>query len=136
LRFLDPDAGEMLDRLSVLARKRLEKPDRAHFEEEERALIAHWGARTMVLNAQMLPQVLRLAAVNMAIWETETDIRCARQDEAEQRGAEHSKYNNTLCYLGVLAMRLQRMNEERARLVQFFNEKLGMGAVEEKDFAL
>jgi hypothetical protein len=128
VRFLDPDAGEMLDRLSVLARKRLEKPERDHFLKEEEALLVHWGERGAILNREMLPKVLRLAAANMAIWECENQIRVERQRLLSSTA--------TLSDLGRLAITLQSMNEERARLVQFFNEKLGYGAVEEKDFKL
>jgi hypothetical protein len=116
----------MLDRLTVLARKRLEKPEREHFKEEEEALLKHWGER--LVNSALLPQVLRLSAVNMAIWECESAIREARRRLLSETA--------TLSDLGHLAIRLQSMNEERARLVQFFNERLGMGAVEEKDFEL
>ena len=126
MRFLDPDAGEMLDRLSVLARKRLEKPEREHFKEEESALLAHWGER--LISKEFLPKALRLAAANAAIWECENAIREARRRLLSETA--------TLGDLGHLAIRLQSMNEERARLVQFFNERLGQGAVEEKDFEL
>jgi hypothetical protein len=127
VRFLDPDAGEMLDRLSVLARKRLEKPQREHFAEEEAALIAHWGER--LITRDLLAPLLRLAAANAAIWQTEDDIRFFRlhRDEGLPEVERH---------LAFYAERLQAQNEERARMVQFFNEKLGMGSRDEKDFEL
>lgn len=136
MTLLDPDAGEILDRLSILARKRLEKPERKHFEEEESSLLKHFWASTKSIGVESFIQhLLRLSAVNMALWQAEDELRELRRYAVENQ-YDFSIWTPCSMKLAKSSMRLQSLNEERSRLIQFFNAELGRGAVEEKDFSL
>lgn len=71
MKLLNPNLGETIDRLTILERKIVEGRRQgrlvASFTVERDALYAHM--KVLGMAAGFLPQFLRLAAINAAIWD-------------------------------------------------------------------
>ena len=114
MRLINCGAGEITDRLTILALKILigseQGKDVKHFTNERAALLTKLGAQT--LNGAWFAQVLELAAVNSALWHAEDDLRQIRT-------------TGTLEDAGTVGIRIQVLNDARAAIVQAINEKTG-----------
>ena len=126
MRLINPGAGEITDRLTILALKILigteQGKETKHFQNERTALLTKLGAQT--LNGAWFAQVLELAAVNAALWHAEDDLRVLR---GQVSFAEHDWM--TAAEIGI---RIQSLNDQRAALVQQINEKTGDALGSEK----
>jgi hypothetical protein len=127
MRFLDPGAGEITDRLTILALKLLfgreAGKDVLHFESERTSLLAKIRSKT--LNGAWFDRVLDLAAVNAALWHCEDEMRRYRGSVA---------LRETIVYQDVadLAFRIQSLNDQRANLVREINKDAGDSVGQEK----
>ena len=130
MRLINAGAGEVTDRLTILALKILigteQGKETKHFQNERTALLTKLGAQT--LNGVWFDHVLDLAAVNAALWHAEDDLRDVRREQC--MGADI--YVKLLPHAGELGIRIQSLNDQRAGLVQAINEKTGNNLGEEK----
>jgi hypothetical protein len=122
-RLVNIGAGEVTDRLTILSLKILHgraagKPT-DHFARERDVLLTQIRART--LNGSWFAQVLELAAVNAALWQAEEALRALRRD-LQPGGA---KDGNGWGDAGLLAVRIQDLNDQRAALVASINTHTG-----------
>lgn len=129
MNILNPDAGDLLDRLTILSRKVLEtEPEGKHFEAEEADIVQRLEAR--LFSPALVSVVTRLAAVNAAIWELENLLREWRaeygDDLAGNPGAALRLAENYLT--------TQALNDERARIIGNLNSHIGRGSDKEKLF--
>lgn len=122
MRLMNPGAGEITDRLTILALKILHGghagKDTTHFENERNSLLVQ--IRTRTLNGSWFEQVLDLAATNAALWEAEDDLRELRENSGSLDAA------------GRLAFRIQELNDRRAAIVETINKQTGELLGEEK----
>lgn len=83
MKLLNPNLGETIDRLTILERKIVEGRRQgrlvAGFTAEIEKLYAHMGM--LGIPAGFLPQFLRLAAINAAIWDATDKMRDAIDDD-------------------------------------------------------
>ena len=116
MSLVTPTTGEIVDRLTILALKRLHgraaAKDVAHFDEEWAALLAPlpvpgWFAAT-----------LDLAAVNSALWAAEDALRGYRLALSPLTPAGYEAAAD-------MAFRIQTLNDRRAALIQTINEAAG-----------
>ena len=118
MKLVNFGVGEISDRLSILALKILfgqeAGKDVSHFEKEWAVLLTQITART--LNARCFEDVLKLAAVNAAIWHAEDDLRQMRTD-----GGGVGIFEDA----GHLGFRLQELNDRRAELIEAINKEAG-----------
>lgn len=119
MSLVNPTVGEITDRLTILALKRLhgtaEGKNVAHFDREWASL--HTALRSRTLNGAWFEQVLELGAVNAALW-TRTDEQRTYLDY--EKSLDTNVNNVAKC--GCVIMRL---NDRRAQLVQRINELAG-----------
>lgn len=119
-RLHDPGPGEILDRLTILARKLVEgwlkRVTTAHWAEEYAALTAASPGWTGVLDL-----VLELAAVNAALWQAEDELRRLREQDVPHQGVGYR-----------LAVRIQQLNDRRAELITLINTHAGINRGPEK----
>lgn len=129
MRLVNYGAGEITDRLTILALKILigseQGKDTKHFQTERTALLTKLGAQT--LNGAWFTHVLELGAVNAALWHAEEDLRGWRTPDPLINNSPGS-----LLIIANLGMRIQALNDQRAALVQAINEKTGEHLGEEK----
>lgn len=127
MRLINPGAGEISDRLCILALKIVAGGDAGkdvgHFITEQAALLT--AIRTRTLNGKWFEAVLALAAVNAFLWQAEDDLRHLR-DVGAARSAEGQEE------AGEIAFRIQALNDRRAVLVQQINQEAGDPADKEK----
>jgi hypothetical protein len=120
VKLLNVGAGEICDRLTILALKILNGTeagrDVAHWEAERTQLQTKIHSRT--LNAVWFDSVLELAAVNASIWQGEDSLRAWRIPD-------HAYTMPDLEQIRILAFRLQALNDRRAALVQQINKDAG-----------
>jgi hypothetical protein len=118
MRLINIGAGEITDRLTILALKILTGEaagkDTTHFENERTALLVL--IRTRTLNGSWFQQVLELGAVNAALWYAEDHLR-------EIRGL--SDPVSLAPAIIALAFRIQDLNDQRAQLVEAINKLSG-----------
>lgn len=115
--------GELLDKLTILAIKRVRIADpaaRCNVEREYEALSAMGAPALQVPVVAALSQELR--AVNEALWEIEDAIR-AEEAEGTFEGS-----------FVALARSVYRRNDERATIKRRINDALGSDLVEEKSY--
>lgn len=125
MRLVNPGAGDISDRLTILALKILsgqeQGKDVAHFESERGSLLAKIHSRT--LNGKWFDAVLELAAVNAMLWHAEDELRALRTiprtSEIERDAA-------------TVAFRIQSLNDRRAAYVTQINKEAGDGDGKEK----
>jgi hypothetical protein len=110
MRVLNPGPGEIIDRLTVVARKIVEGGERAkHFEVEMEELLTECERLDLEeVNRDFAKNCYTLAAINAAIWQ--------REDELRKRPRGVVK----------LAFRIQELNDQRARLVKEINSTAGI----------
>lgn len=132
MRLINPGAGEISDRLTILALKihagQEQGKEVSHFEIERAALLTQIRSRT--LNGKWFEAVLELAVVNGAIWHAEDDLRTHRKAHAELVADPRELQQLTEAVR--LAFRLQTLNDRRAELVGQINQDAGDGAAKEK----
>lgn len=127
MRLKNYGAGEVSDRLSILALKRLfgteAGKDVKHFEAEHAVLLSE--IRTRTLNGKWFDAYTQLAAVNAALWHAEDDLRSLRTEDPPV---------NLIGWqaAGELAFRIQGLNDRRAELVRLINHDAGDAIGEEK----
>lgn len=109
-----------MDRLTILARKIVERPDREDFEEEYKYL---WRDVMHDPNAEVQWEYpnglwvkgMLLAATNAAIWQREDRLR-------ELRGRiGQASYGD----IGAVAVEIQELNDRRAALIAELNDTPG-----------
>ena len=115
MRLVNLGAGEITDRLTILALKILYagqagKPTE-HFETERAALLAM--IRSRELSGAWFEQVLSLGATNAALWQAEDALRAFRQTGGNPDGAVS------------IACRIQELNDQRAGLIEAINKLTG-----------
>jgi predicted mannosyl-3-phosphoglycerate phosphatase (HAD superfamily) len=141
MRFLDPGAGEITDRLTILALKilfgREAGKEVTHFEAERTSLLAKIRSKT--LNGAWFDRVLDLAAVNAALWHCEDEMREWRQlwaptgpDSTALRGPGEGYKAATALEVVDCAFRIQSLNDQRANLVREINKDAGDSVGQEK----
>lgn len=108
-RLADPGVGDILDRLGILERKILEGGMQHHVDEAEK-LVAMLEGR--VSNAARVKLVLKLAAVNAALWQREEELRGYRRVGGGDGLAE------VVC---TVAFRIQELNDARAEVIRELN---------------
>jgi hypothetical protein len=127
MRFINPGAGEISDRLTILALKILVSTEKggevAHWEAERTTLLQKIHSRT--LNAQWFDALLELGAVNAMIWHGEDELRTWRHGGPLFTGPQ-------LETIRILAFRIQALNDRRADLVVQINKEAGDGDAKEK----
>lgn len=130
MRLVNYGAGELTDRLTILALKVLYGTEAgtpvAHFEQERAVLLTQIRSRT--LNGVWFEQVLGLGAVNAALWHAEDDLRDYR---IKYGGRELSPDLNSTAVVQ-LAFRIQDLNDRRAELVRTINQSAGDESAKEK----
>jgi hypothetical protein len=128
MRFLDPGAGEITDRLTILALKilfgREAGKEVTHFESERTSLLAKIRSKT--LNGAWFDRVLDLAAVNAALWHCEDEMREWRKKPV------HLLSSDETVQVSTLAFRIQSLNDQRANLVREINKDAGDAVGQEK----
>ncbi len=124
--------GEISDRLSILSLKRLfgaeAGKDCTAFQNEWGILLTEIRVRT--LNGKWFEAVLELAAVNAALWHAEDDLR----DYGRQYGAAGHDRAFTDPAVADLALRIQRLNDQRAALIDRINKDAGETLTSDKVF--
>lgn len=131
MKLMNPGAGEITDRLTILALKILvgaeQGRDVTHFRDERAILQQKIHART--LNGMWFDSVLELAAVNAMLWQAEDQLRELRTRNTITGGKLHSSDLDTVT---LTAFRIQSLNDRRAELVQQINKDAGDGDTKEK----
>lgn len=127
MRLVNPGAGEISDRLTILSLKviagRAQGQTVTHFESERAGLLIAIRPRT--LNGKWFDVVLQLAAVNALLWHAEEDLRGWRIPARPYTMSD-------LDGIRILAFRIQALNDERAALVRQINQEAGDPAEQEK----
>lgn len=123
MRLVNYGAGELADRLTILALKLLVGKEQGkptdHFRNERNALITQLNSREC---GPWLEHLFDLAAVNAMLWGAEDDLR-------ELRACVPS---TVVERVALLAFRIQELNDRRAELVGLINIQAGDGAGQEK----
>lgn len=118
-RLINPGAGDLSDRLTILALKRLIGEEQGkptdHWRHEQVALLSQICART--LNGAWFEDVLDLAAVNATLWHAEDELRDWRKRTVS--------YPDEGALIVNLAFRIQTLNDRRANLIAAINKKAG-----------
>lgn len=121
MRVMNPGPGEIVDRLTVVARKIVESAKgserRKQFEAEMSELFSAIGKNFGDIDATK--NAYLLAATNAAIWQLEDELRSCRNEE--EVNAEHVK---------TVAYRIQELNDSRAVFVATINNICGVFRVE------
>lgn len=122
MRLVGYGVGEISDRLSILALKRLfagqAGKDITHFTTEHTALLSQIRSRT--LNGKWFEAFTELAAVNAALWHLEDTLRAERGEPVRED------------VVARLAFRIQDHNDLRAALIERINKDAGEHAGAEK----
>lgn len=121
-RLINPGAGEIFDRLTILRLKVLWKggngTDPTHWTTEAAALMVKVQARP--LSGHTMDHIIELGAVNGAIWQGEDQLRDLRIRDHDQ------VYTHVeLDRIREIAFRLQALNDRRAQLVTLINTNVG-----------
>ena len=122
---VEVSVGELLDKLTILEIKSeriSEAAKLANVNRELESLRRTWAASPLS-GRDITDQMVRLKAVNEALWVIEDDIR---RLEAEQRFDDE--------FIG-LARAVYHRNDERAAVKMELNLMLGSDLVEEKSYA-
>jgi hypothetical protein len=118
-RLVNIGAGEIVDRLTILALKILYAGQQSkpadHFEQERNALLTQLRGRT-TMNGMWFEHALTLGAVNGALWQTEDKIREIRS---------HDPNSGLMESAGQIGCRIQELNDQRARLIETINKLTG-----------
>jgi len=106
MTLMSPGPGDLLDRLTILARKIVERPERQDFKKEYAEI------RERLTGTFAISQITTLAALNAAIWQREDEIRRERAAKGAGR---------TLSEIVTLAFEIQTLNDQRAALIAELN---------------
>ena len=116
-RLINFGAGEVCDRLSILALKilygRETSKDVTHFENERSVLLTKISSSQ--LSGRWFTCYTELAAVNAAIWQSEDTLR----------GYARNAANTNPESVAAIAYRLQQLNDRRAELIELINKEVG-----------
>lgn len=119
-RLVNPGAGDISDRLTILSLKILYATeagkDASFFKTEKASLLVLIRART--LNAKWFEAYTELSAVNAALWQAEDDLR-------EWRAVEHRGDHLAQGSIADLACQIQAWNDQRAALIDQINKEAG-----------
>ncbi len=119
-------AGELIDKITILAIKtqRVRHPQKRLMAAQELALLRRAAAPLLRGGTEpavaIAPLLARLAAVNLALWEIEDNLRAMEQ--AQDFGARFVE----------LARSVYRSNDERARLKNAISAAAGCDLMEVK----
>jgi len=117
MKLLNPNLGETIDRLTILERKIVEARRQgrltASFTVERDALYAHLGVLGMPVG--FLPQFLRLAALNAAIWDATDRMAVAIDMEDEGQVGQTATWGRAIF----------NWNNERAAIVAELGKSSG-----------
>jgi len=129
VRLINPGAGEVADRFTVVALKILfgeaAGKDVGHFRNEQVVLLTKLNSREV---GPWLGQLVELSAVNAALWHAEDDLRAYRPLDAIPATNTIEFYRAVV----QLAFRIQELNDHRARLVGEINKAAGDDTGREK----
>lgn len=115
--------GELLDKITILEIKVARLPTEAAAANAARELaMLRQIAAPALDHAQVAPLLVRLKAVNEALWEIEDQIR-----DHERRGDFGDGF------IG-LARSVYKTNDQRGQLKRQINESLGSVLIEEKSY--
>lgn len=120
MRLIGYGVGELIDRLTILDLK-IAHGGGDHFVNERTALLVKVKARD--LTGAAFEATLGLALVNGLLWRAEDDLRLLRR----QSGGELREQD-----AGVIAFRIQELNDQRAALVETINKLTGDHLGQEK----
>lgn len=128
MRVLNPGPGEVVDRLTIVARKIVEGGEKAeHFHKEMDELLS--CLETMEMPVELVPKEFGkalhlLSATNAALWQREDELRAwrARDDMDSLNPLDGRLMHN----MRVLAFRIQELNDLRNKLVQQLNAAAGV----------
>lgn len=134
MRLVNYGAGEIADRLTILALKILHGDaggkETKHFRDERNALLPKLQARGSSVG--WLEELIELGAVNSTIWHAEEDLRRIREEARMTQQVPGSSYSALMLGAGEIAFRLQTMNDRRAGLIEAINKDVGEHLGEEK----
>ncbi|MDA0821309.1 MAG: DUF6165 family protein [Proteobacteria bacterium] len=121
---IDVSYGELLDKISILEIKleRMIDPEKLANVSQELAILTHAWMNSGVDRCAVENERLILQTINETLWAIEDDIR---EKEAQKLFDQE---------FIVLARRVYKTNDERARLKRVINEKLGSSLKEEKSY--
>ncbi len=130
MRLINYGAGEIADRLTILALKLLVGKEQGkpvdHFRNERNALITQLNSRETC--GPWLEHLFDLAVVNAALWHAEDALR--------ELGKHYGAINHDRAFTDRpvvdIPLRIQALNARRAKLVGLINEKAGDGTAGEK----
>jgi hypothetical protein len=130
-RLANPGAGDLADRLTILALKILlggqAGKDTAHWETERSQLLPK------VKSITAAPEHwLELAAVNAALWHAEDDLRALRFRPEPARAQWAGFGVDFKSEVVELAFRIQALNDRRAELISLININAGDDRGDEK----
>lgn len=123
MSLLNPTVGDLCDRLSILALKRLHGnaagKDTSHFQREWAGLLTKIHGRQ--LNGAWFEHLLDLSAVNAKLWTLTDRLRAMALDHCDLADA------------GEVGIAILVANDRRAELIQTINELCGDLAPTEKE---
>ena len=120
MRLIGYGAGEILDRLSILALKISHKPAK-HFTDEFSDLLDKIPTEVYhVPSREAIKLAIQLATVNGRLWVLEDLLRGIREGRVTAPDARE------------VAFRIQEFNDERASLIEQMNKAAGHHHGEEK----
>lgn len=130
MRLVNYGPGELSDRLSILALKRLFASEAGR---DLTSLTTEWAAllseiRSRTLNGKWFEAMLELTVLNAAIWHAEDDLRALRQRHHAGQVTDWDAALRCAC-------RPQTLNDQRAALVAQINKDAGEGPPSDKQFA-
>ena len=106
-----PGLGDIIDRISVVARKFIEVPNRTDFSREVSDLVSMRDFAEELKTDDYVMNLFYLAALNAAIWQREDKLR----EVAGKLGT------GTYSEIGLIAVEIQRLNDKRAALIAELN---------------
>lgn len=125
MRLINFGAGEICDRLTILALKILhgtaQGKDVAHWQKEQAVLLTKVAAR----NGNWFSAYTELAAVNASIWQGEDELREYRSQLPHTELVTNPKELQLLVDTVQIAFRLQELNDRRSELVELINKEVG-----------
>jgi hypothetical protein len=130
MRMINFGAGEVCDRLTILATKILYAAvagkESRHFTDERNVLLTHLRGRE--LNGAWFQTALDLGAVNAALWRCEDELREWRDQEPNVAKIDEPTARD----VARIAFQIQALNDRRAELIEQINRTTGEFLGEEK----
>jgi hypothetical protein len=119
---MNPGAGDVTDRLTILALKILHYAAAGksvdHLVSERNALLGKLRGRE--LNGSWFEQVLELGAVNSALWHLTDELR-RMDDKIRSYTMTDPSRSSELEYAGEMGLEILHLNDRRAALVEAIN---------------